>query len=146
MAEEEIEFASVVGEMGEGGGEAPDGVGFGTRRYGTVEGVAFEGQEAALVPDAGDDLLDATPFGWSIRAKFVGEGGEESVEVLAGFRGENGGGGAESVAEGVHGGASLALFGLASFGEFCVCPGGEGSFGQARHGSISARRSQHLPP
>src|SRR5215471_5849812 len=118
IAKEQVEFAGVVGEVGESGCEAPDGVGFGAFCQGALEGLAFEIQQAAFAPDGGDDLFDAVLFGGSVGTEFGGEGGEEGVEIAARFGWQDGGVGTESVAQGVHGGTPLAFFGLASFCEF----------------------------
>jgi hypothetical protein len=137
VAMDEVETAGIVGQGGEGGGEA-----FGLRGGGKevvfeflVEGGGFDGPEAAQAPDGGDHFLHQSLSGEVGGGETAEEIFVEFAESVGGLVGEEDAVRQDAVAEGVEGRAALALGGFGAAGECAIGAGGaDAAFGGGRFG------------
>jgi hypothetical protein len=137
VAMDEVETAGIVGQGGEGGGEA-----FGLRGGGMevvfeflIEGGGFDGPEAAQAPDGGDHFLDQSLSGEIGGGEAAEEILVEFAESVGGLVGEEDAVGQNAVAEGIEAGAALALGGFGAAGAGAVSAGGaDAAFGGGRFG------------
>ncbi len=84
----------------------------------------FKRRDAEKPPAGKGHRFDGVRFGDVLRAELVEVGVEETLEVGAGFVGEDDGSGAESMAEGVPGGSGFSFEGDGAAGFFPIGPGG----------------------
>ena len=113
------------GEHGSGGGVLLEG-GFGLAALFVDDDGGFQGPEAAETPEGVDHSFDEGHFVGGFGEEFGDEGTEEFEKTLAGFAGEEDGGGEEAVVggiagvPGVQGGIVLAARGFWAGGFLCV--------------------------
>jgi hypothetical protein len=124
VAIEAVEEPGIAGERSECLGQASGGIGFAGFHL-TAECRGFDGPRALFAPFGHDHAMYQVALGGTDWLVLVHVFFEEFVEALLGFAGEQGPGGGEAVAEGVHGGYGFA----------CGCRGAS-RFGAVEAGAL----------